>query len=308
MLILSSICALGVVALLALSQREPSFEGRYLSDWIWTMNGAQAGPEKEKARVVVRQLGSNSIPLLLKWLRREDRPSLTNRVDDLRHAIFYWLIRHKVIANRPIRSLRDFNPSHSAMAMWALPELDHSGRTVVIPTLIKMLGEKSRKPDQMPRAVGGAFMVLSKMAPESTAPLIEALSSHDPQVWALAAAALGEIGPDAKAAIPILEQSLKDKDPLIRVGAAGVIGKIGGDPNLFLPVVIQSLTEIDWTRMDCALDILVLYKEHAKAAVPVLVGILDNTPNSSNPTNTIIRDQVINALRQIDPEALPKTR
>ena len=60
--------------------------------------------------------------------------------------------------------------------------------------------------------------------------------------------------------------------------------------------------------MDYSLDILVRYKEHAKAAVPVLVGILNDTPNSTNPTNRIVRDQVINALRQIDPEALAKAR
>jgi HEAT repeat protein len=189
------------------------------------------------------------------------------------------------------------------MAMWALPELDHAGRTNVIPTLIQMLGDKNHKPDEISRAAGGAYIVLSKMAPESTAPLIEALSSQDVQVWSLAAGALGEIGPDAKAAIPILEKNFKNKDPNIRVGAAGILGKIGGHPNVLLPVVIQSLREVDRFNMN-SLDILVRYKEHAKAAVPLLAGILHDSAISTNPTNRIVRDQVMNALRQIDPEAL----
>jgi HEAT repeat protein len=305
-LILLSVCALVTVAVFAIRHKEPSFEGRYLSDWIWTMNGSEPGPDKDKARAVVRQLGTNSIPLLLRWLRQEDRPSLTGRFDKLRHDLFFWLVRHKLIANRSIRSLRDFNPSRSAMAMWALPELDHTGRVTAIPTLIQMLGEKNRWPENIPRAAGGACIVLSKMAPESTAPLTEALSSHDPQVWALAAGALGEIGPNARAAIPVLAKRLTDKDPLMRVGAAGVIGKIGGDPNVFLPVVIQSLTQVDPINVDSPLEILLRYKERARAAVPVLIRILDKNPSSPNPTNTIVRDQVINALRQIDPEALTK--
>ncbi len=304
MLILLSVCAVGAVALLPLSRMEPSFEGRHLSDWIWTMNGKEAGPEKEKARAVVRQLGTNSIPLLLAWLRQEDRPSLTGRFDELRHGIFFWLVRHKLIANRPITDLKDFNPSHSAMAMWALPELDHAGRTRVIPTLIQMLGEKEPKSDQISRAAGGAYIVLSKMAPESIAPLIETLSSQDVQIWGLAAGALGEIGPEAKAAIPILEKRFKDKDPIMRVSAAGIIGKLGGDPQEFIPVVIQNLPEASRDYMDFALDILLRYKEHAKAAVPVLVGILNNASDSSNTTNGMVRGEVIAALSKLAPESI----
>jgi hypothetical protein len=202
LLILLSMFALGA-AVSALLHKEPSFEGRKLSDWIWTMNGSKAGPEKEEARAAVRKLGTNSIPLLLRWLRQEDRPSLTERFDTVRHTVFFWLVTHKLIANRSITSLRHFNPSHSAMAMWALPELDHAARMAAIPKLIQMLGEKNRWPEDIPRAAGGAYMVLPKMAPESIAPLTEALSSHDPQVWALAAGALSEIGPDARAAIPV---------------------------------------------------------------------------------------------------------
>jgi hypothetical protein len=306
MLILLSVCALGAIALYPLIHIEPSFEGKPFSDWIWTMNEKEARPEKEKARAVVRQLGANSIPLLLAWLRQEDRPSWTGRFDELRHTIFFWLVGHKLIANRSITSLQDFNPSHSAMAMWALPELDHAGRTTVIPTLIRMLGEKEPKSDQIARAAGGAYCVLSKMAPESIPPLIEALSNQNVQVWALAAGDLGEIGPDAKAAIPLLEKRFRDKDPIMRVSAAGTIGKLGRDPDVFIPVVIQNLPYLSRDNMDFVLEILVRYKEHAKAAVPVLVGILNGTPNSNNPTNRIVRDEVITALRQIDPEAAAK--
>lgn len=290
----------------ALFQTEPSFEGRYLSDWIWVMNAKEAGPEKEQARAVVRRLGCQSVPLLLKWLREENRQSLTGKFDQVRHGVFFWLVNHHLIPNRSIASLRDFNPSHSAMATWALPELDHLGRTTAIPTLIQMLREKNQRQGEISRGTGGALLVLSKMAPESIAPLIETLSGPDFQGWALAASALGEIGPDAKAAIPILQQNLQAKDPVIRVGAAGIIGKLGGDPNLFIPVVIRSLPEIDRSSLDYALEVLIRYREYTKAAIPILTGILNATPDSTNSTNRMVRDQVINTIRQIDPDALPQ--
>jgi hypothetical protein len=305
MLIVLSVCALGAVGLDAFIYREPSFKGRRLSDWIWQMNGKGPGPEKEEARTVVRQLASNSIPLLLRWLQQEDRPSLTGRFDTLRHGVYFWLVRHKVVKSGSIGSLPDFNPSHSAMATWALPELDPAGRKAVIPKLIEMLGDNNQ-PDVISEKAGASYMVLSKMAPESIAPLTEALSSKDIFVKALAACALGEIGPSAKAAIPFLQKGLSDNNPDVRVSSAAMIGKIGGDPGIFVPVVIQTLPEINWENMGYTLDLLVRYKEHAKAVVPLLTSILTNNPASDSTTNRIVRDHVINALLQIDPMAAAK--
>jgi HEAT repeats len=269
------------------------------------MDGKKAGPEKEKAHAVVRMLGTDSIPLLLDWLRQEPRPSMTARFDEVRHHVFFWLVGHKVIASRPITSLPgDFNPSHSAMAMWAMPELGPAGKETAIPILIQMLGDKKRKPDEISHAAGAAFLVLSQMAPESIDPLIVALSNQDSQVRMLAAGALGEIGPAAKSAIPVLEKGLENKDPNMRVGTAEVIGKLGGDPGSFIPAVVQALPEIDRENMDCALSVLLRYKDHANAAVPVLVDILNKTAHSTNKNDFWVRGDIINALRQIDPSAL----
>ncbi len=177
-----------------------------------------------------------------------------------------------------------------------------------MPVLIRMLGDKKHKPDESSETAGTAFLVLPKMAPDSIAPLIDALASQDVQVWMLAAGALGNIGPDAKAAIPVLEKRLADNDVHTRVGAAETIVKLGGDPDKFIPVVIQSLLEVKRDNMDYSLDILVRYKEHAKAAVPVLLTILSNTPQSSNSTNNALRNGVMNALHEIDPGAAAKAQ
>jgi hypothetical protein len=289
--------------------KEPSFEGKSLSEWVLTMHAKQAGPEQEEARTVVRQLGSKSIPLLLHWLREGDSPSLDERIYDLKSSVFGWLAAHHIIKPRSV-TIIGFHLNHRTVAGLALAELEPTDKKAVIPVLIQMLGDKKHKSDEMSGGIsvlaGNAFTALPLLAPESIAPLIDALSSQDFQVWVLAKGALGNIGPEAKAAIPALEKRLRDKDPKIRVGAAETIGELGGDPNEFVPIIIQSLPELDSDDLDETLDILLHYKEHAKPAVPVLLTILSNTPVSASKTNTFTRVEVINALQQIDPDAATK--
>ena len=167
-----------------------------------------------------------------------------------------------------------------------------------------MLGDQWPKPDETPRVAGCACLVLSKMEPESIAPLIGALSTQDAHVRLLAAAALGVIGPDARAAIPILEKELANKDPTIRAGIAIVIGKLGGDPDAFVPAIIGALPELDHANLGWVLEDLLVYKEHAKAAVPVLMDILHKAEFFTNHSESWVSGMVSNALQQIDPAAL----
>ena len=72
----------------------------------------------------MRRWGATSYPVLLQWLQEEDKPSLIARIDEVRNRVFFWLVGHKIIANRPITSLQDRSVSHRAVAIFALPELD----------------------------------------------------------------------------------------------------------------------------------------------------------------------------------------
>ena len=55
---------------------------------------------------------------------------------------------------------------------------------------------------------------------------MEALTDKNPGIRPIAAAALGESGPDAKDAIPALTAVLKEKDETVRTVAAEAIKKI----------------------------------------------------------------------------------
>jgi HEAT repeat protein len=144
------------------------------------------------------------------------------------------------------------------------------------------------------------------MAPASIPPLIDALSSSDFQVYALAAGALGEIGPQARAAIPVLQRKLADTNVMVRVGAARVLDHLGADPTVFMPTVVDSLRDPDFTFLDFKLEVLLKHKDHGRDALPILMNILTNSESLGSPTNAYVRQQVTGALLQFQPTLVPR--
>ncbi|MGC3959036.1 MAG: HEAT repeat domain-containing protein [Verrucomicrobiota bacterium] len=261
--------------------------------------------KREEARTVVRVLGTNSVPLLLDWLRQEDKVSLKERYNTWHAKIITTLQKYGIVKNPTITYLQVNNPSHRAMAMYALPELDHAAKQTAIPALIQMLAEKELKTGEVTVTAGVAGMTLAKMTPESIAPLTTALSSKDHQTRLLAAWALGEIGPDARTAIPFLKSGLDDKDPLVRVTFAEAIGKLGAEPSLFLPTIVRALPVLSNDSLSHALEVLGQYKEHAKGAVPVLMEILSTkTQHATNLNEAYICSDLTNTIQRIDGSVL----
>jgi HEAT repeat protein len=120
----------------------------------------------------------------------------------------------------------DWKASYRSLAQAALTELGPEAETA-IPALIQMLGMKGPTTNDSSPVAGTAYLLLPRMAPASIPPIIDSLSGTDLQVYALAAGALGEIGPQARAAIPVLQTRLADTNVMVRVGAARVPGQLG---------------------------------------------------------------------------------
>ena len=62
-----------------------------------------------------------------------------------------------------------------------------------------------------------------------------------------AALALGEIGPEAKTAVPALTELLKDKDSNVQWAAARALGKIGPEAKMATPALTELLKD-EWVR------------------------------------------------------------
>jgi hypothetical protein len=282
---------------------EPAYRGRSLSNWIVV---TRVHPDDDEARMAVRHLASNSIPLLLDWIKREDRPTPRARFSEAKNRAIDFLERHRVIKPRPHSMFMDWKGSYRWLANAAFTELGPEAAPA-IPALIQMLGTKGPTTNDFSPIAGVAYLLLPRMAPASIPPLIDALSSSDLQVYALAAGALGEIGPEARAAIPVLQRKLADTNDMVRVGAAGVLGQLGADPTVFMPALLDSLRDPDFTYLDLKLEVLLKHKDHARDAIPLLANILTNAATLGSPTNVYVRQQVTGALMQLQPGLVPQS-
>ena len=72
-----------------------------------------------------------------------------------------------------------------------------------------------------------------------------------------------------------------------------------------MPAVVESLREPDFTFFDYKLEVLLKYKDHAKAALPLLANMLTNAATMGSPTNAYVRQQVTRALLQLQPSLVP---
>lgn len=91
-----------------------------------------------------------------------------------------------------------------------------------------------------------------------------------------AISALRGIGPAARAALPELQPLLKHSDEQLRNAAAMAIGQIGGPPNDAVAAMVNELRNDDWVRRERAARSLGGMGPVAAAAVPELIGLLEN--------------------------------
>jgi hypothetical protein len=67
----------------------------------------------------------------------------------------------------------------------------------------------------------------------------------------------------------------------------------------------QKRTELQPDPAANKLDVLLHYKDQAKSAVPTLLDLLRSIPDSGSLTNQAMRQDLLNAIRQLDPAATP---
>jgi HEAT repeat protein len=123
--------------------------------------------------------------------------------------------------------------------------------------------------------------------------LTQGLRDPSPAVRQAAAVALGQIGPEAKDAIPALASLLRDQDGYVRIDAAHTLEKFRGNS---VPYLVRLLHDWDEKTRLLAVHTLEVIGQDAKPAVPTLIGQL------SDPSPAV-RDATTYALRAIGTDA-----
>jgi len=178
----------------------------------------------------------------------------------------------------------------------ALLALAVAARGADVPALVKQL----RGDD--PEARRAAAKALGEAGPEAKAAvpaLAAALKDPDLYVRRFAAQALGDIGPDARAAIPALNAVLKEgKDRREVLGAAATaLGKIGVSVTQ-LAATVKDTNQDPAVRRKAA-DALGAMGERARDAVPALLEALKARPAGAMPRDGDSRAEVAAALGEI---------
>src|SRR6185503_2169133 len=81
-----ALATLGVLWILSSAgEREPVYQGKTLHYWLSDYWPGVSHPT-EQNKIAVRQIGTNAIPILLRWISAKDRP--------LKAKMVTWISRH----------------------------------------------------------------------------------------------------------------------------------------------------------------------------------------------------------------------
>jgi HEAT repeat protein len=165
--------------------------------------------------------------------------------------------------------------------------------TADLPALVRALSNKERS-EEARRAAAAALGQLGKAAEAALEPLIEGLG--DAAIRPSVASALGKIG---RPAVPALVAKLQDRDAGVREFAAVALGHGGPDAQDAMPALIEALRDRDREVRRAAGLALERIGPDSDKAVPALIAVLRS--NDAEP----VRQAAIKALVRASPEAKP---
>jgi HEAT repeat protein len=267
-----------VAVLLLISQfspsKEPRWQGKPLTEWLDELKQSSGEDTHRQVAEALRQMGTNSLPLLLDMLHTKDS----------------WLKRKVMVFNRKQSIFQiPVEPAEQrrGLAVEALTMLGPTGKPA-IPALGEALnGNEPFIP---------AAYALAQIGPEAVAPLAIAVTNQDRQVRIHGIAAMGLLGSNGQAAVPFLLMRLNDSDKTVRTFAARSLGQIGDGASNAIPILISNLSDPLASVRLASIRVLGSFSEKAKAAVPALL-------KAYATENSTLSREAAAALKKIDPEA-----
>jgi HEAT repeat protein len=174
-----------------------------------------------------------------------------------------------------IEGLRDEHPRARLGAGFGLREIGPYAKEACTP-LVEMLKEPRESMQLLAIGVLGSLEDRAAPAVEGLLPL---LKSASPGVAEATILSLGMIGPDAKGAVPVLQQQAEQVEDIeVRLRALSTLADIGPGAKAAQPVVLKALKDIYAPTRCMAAQAIWRIEGNGKTAVPVLLAELKD-PN-----------------------------
>ncbi len=299
------ILVLGALLLLAVGwvvfkpEKEPVYQGKKLSQWILQtlpdpVTGSPPPPaELDAARIAIRTIGTEAIPMLLKWISYEE-PIWIKEDPNPGDALLGYLDGQ---LGKLGRRTRTDNLALSWGAVKAFEILGPAAESAS-PALTGYFQEA--KDFDLFRRTAAA---LTYIAPAATGPFLSSLlSKEDPRLREAAIFALrytANRDTNFLNTIPGLIACLHETNRYIVSQAARALGNLNLSPEQVIPALTETaLTQRRWARF-YAIEALGHYGRQASNALPTLLQMLKND-------DFLAQREATNAILKIDANALPK--
>ncbi len=307
LLVVAGCGLVAAAALVLLRDRQPEYKGRTLTEWLldYSPQGfypprsyvpSRRAADRREAAEAVRQIGTNALPWLVKWIRYEGDRSSINR---LREAAVPKVPPSAEGSFMVRRLLTDKAGLRAGAAVAGFEILGAQARPAV-PGLARVL-EESKAVESADRAM----ICLAVIGTDGLPPLLATVTNQAKpgRVRGLGtryiAYLAAQIKTNANPAVPVLVQCLEDRDPQVAQEAAIALGELAIEPGVTGPALTNALRNSDRLVRCLAAQSLGRFGRRAGAGVPALV-------NALNDAESVVREAATNALREIDPEVLEK--
>jgi HEAT repeat protein len=275
---MAGVVLLGVCAVILWRPKEPSCQGKGLSEWLVDLSPQVQDSKREQTRQAIRQMGTNVLPYLLRDLRCEDTPGWPDKLVLLSRKQSLVRLNWKTAAERKEQKRL------AAEAFWALGPLGKGA----IPELNQLLLRDHYY----------AAKALAGIGRDGVPSLVSALGREEgPDADMLLIALIDAIDfkkisrRDAAAALPFAISKLTNTNVPVRGYAAGLIEHIRLEPELCVPLLTKGLQDASPGQADCA-GLLGDYGADAQSAIPALM-------QAGASSNSILRSVASNALSRI---------
>jgi HEAT repeat protein len=264
--------AIGVIIFLV-QRTEPRYGGRSLSQWLTVSRATGISPERRaESAAAIRHIGATGLPWLLEWATQEPSSPVKSRV-------------RTFLGNHPRL------PAPTALRKWAEPTQDQTKANEA------RLGFLILGPDAAPAIpelvriaingtnVGSATWSVASLANIGPQPLptLIAIAANTNAIGRLATIhEIGNLGTNARPALPLLVKWLDDVQSQAASYAAGALGELRLDPATSVPALTKCLQNADPQLRRAATFGLGRFGSDAKSAIPAVRSAMAQESDPSN--------------------------